>query len=139
MCNVTIVNRPRLANFSCDCLRPHQTYSNCHLYTFVMSGLPSLPASPLDTPWSANVHLAYQVIADMTTHANQGLQQGESDLMRIRFHLEMVVGTAIPILQALEASGGNEGIPTAWLHLCAERLGELVLNLRKVKEGAEGQ
>lgn len=104
-----------------------------------MSALPLLLEAPENNPWSANVHLAYQVLIDMSTHANRALRQGESDPMRIKFHLETILGTAIPILQALEASAADEGIPTEWLHSCAERLGELVLSLHKAEEGAEGQ
>ena len=93
-----------------------------------MTILPPLPEAPLDSPWSANVHLAHQV-----------LRQCDSDPLRVRFHNETLVGTAIPIFQALEASARDEGIPTPWIHLCAENLGELVRNLRQAEASAEGQ
>lgn len=104
-----------------------------------MTILPPLPEAPLDSPWSANVHLAHQVLTDMMSHADQVLRQRDSDPLRVRFHNETLVGTAIPILQALEASARDEGIPTPWIHLCAENLGELVRNLRQAEASAEGQ
>lgn len=104
-----------------------------------MSVLPPIPDALPNAPWSANVHLAYQVLTDMFTHASQAVRQSDSDPLRIRFHLETIIGTAVPILQALETSAGDEGIPTEWLHLCAERLGELVQDLQKAEKGAKGK
>jgi hypothetical protein len=101
--------------------------------------LPPLPDAPLDSPWSANLHLAHQVLTDMMSHADQVLRQGDSDPLRVRFHIETLMRTAIPILQALEAGAGDEGLPTPWINLCAENLGELVRNLRQVEAAAEGQ
>ena len=117
-------------------------YHPLYLTTITIDPMPillPLPEALLDSPWSANIHLAHQVLTDMMSHADQVLQQRDSDLLRVRFHIETLVGTAIPILQALEASARDEGLPTPWIHSCAENLGELVRNLHQAEASAEGQ
>lgn len=101
--------------------------------------LPPLPAKSTNVPWSANIHLAYHVLTDIFDHANEVLRQGDSNPIRIKFHLETLVDTAIPILQALEPSCDDEGLPTAWLHGSAESLGRLVLDLKQAEASAEGR
>jgi hypothetical protein len=44
--------------------------------------LAPLPEALLDSPWSANVHLAHQVLTDMMSHADQVLRQHDSDPLK---------------------------------------------------------
>jgi hypothetical protein len=103
-----------------------------------MAALPPLPYREENLPWSSNVNNAYQILTDMYRHANHVLLQDDSDIPRIKYHKETLTNDSIPILLALEASAEEEGLPTTWLHLCAESLGSLIVKLCSAEETADG-
>ncbi|KAF5367259.1 hypothetical protein D9757_011704 [Collybiopsis confluens] len=99
-----------------------------------MACLPSLPPTCSNGHcWSDNVQEALSRITSIYSHATALLLQ-EADPTRLQIHLERVVGEAVPLLAALEASDDN--LSADWLEQCTTLVADLANNLSVASDSA---
>ncbi|KAF5390468.1 hypothetical protein D9757_005167 [Collybiopsis confluens] len=99
-----------------------------------MACLPSLPPTCSNGHcWSGNVQEALSRITSIYSHATALLLQ-EADPTRLQIHLERVVGEAVPLLAALEASDDN--LSADWLEQCTTLVADLANNLSVASDSA---
>lgn len=111
------------------------------LFMSVPPKLPSLPEAP-SGQWSPNVRAAHATLCSIYNHASQILNQEDNDPIRIAFHTDALSSDGLSLLQALESEGSrnpDQSLPDNWLHGCASIVGNLVLQLHRVKEAVTGQ
>ena len=87
--------------------------------------LPALPSRRTDTPWSPSALNAYARINEIYNTASAYLEAASFDSHRLEGYLTAIVTDVFPIVLLLEESLVQEGIPTDWLELVANRFTEL--------------
>ena len=102
---------------------------------------PRLPDSILQPQWSPNTQAAHQILKDIYKHAIAALWQENPDPLQLSSHIDVITSDAVPLLVAIEEEGTSTGmlLPDAWLHECATLLGDMVIQLRYLKDMACGR
>ncbi|KAG6822534.1 hypothetical protein H0H92_013505, partial [Tricholoma furcatifolium] len=67
----------------------------------------ALPIYPGHGSWSSEILEAFRVISNVYESAKAVLAQ-ESEVLRLKYHMDILIADVFPLLQALEISGPGE-------------------------------
>ena len=106
----------------------------CHhflgLWDLVLSSMtfpcaiPPLPASAM--LWPANLLIAYDTLSDIYQHALQAWRQEDHDPLHLEFHLGLLQGNTMHLLEAIEVGPSGSDL-VQWLTRVTKLIGQLYI------------
>ncbi|KAF9030176.1 hypothetical protein BDZ89DRAFT_1132490 [Hymenopellis radicata] len=97
--------------------------------------LPRFQPTATSTAWSPTVYEAYELLSTTVLSAEGAVRQ-DGEPIRIEHHIDHVLQTALPILEAMEEKAAEEGIPVEWLQEAAEYTAGLLTRLMEAHHTA---
>ncbi|KAL4064717.1 hypothetical protein V8B97DRAFT_2025994 [Scleroderma yunnanense] len=91
-----------------------------------LSVIPLLP--PTATSWPANLLIAYNTLSDVYQHALQAWRQEDHDLLHLEYHLSLLQGNAMHLLEAIEVDPIGSTL-VQWLTNTTELVGTLYITI----------
>lgn len=98
----------------------------------------ALPQLPQAIVWPLNVLLAHDTLSGIYRHALRVLNQEDTDLLPLLFHLNAIQGDAIPLLDAIEHDHSASGLEE-WLADVVTQFGKLFNALSTYRDNVQNQ